>query len=72
MGWRYTFHAEERMTERHITKPEVEAVVNDPQTTEPGRREGTKVYRRTVDGRRLKIVVNEVDHVIISVMSPDE
>jgi hypothetical protein len=53
---RLTRHAEERMAERGITRAEVEAVYNDPDTTYPGK-EGTECRVKTIAGRRIKIVV---------------
>lgn len=53
------------MAARGITESEVKAVVADPDITSPGRstpeRGATKVLWKTVNERRLKVVVTDTD-----------
>lgn len=73
----YSLHARKQMVVRGITEAEVAAVVQAPEFMSAGRPTPglppTKVLRRTVGGRRLKVVVAETDPLkVITVASPDE
>lgn len=64
------------MSKRGISREEVEAILADPQIVHEGRapagRPPRKVYRSTVGGRRLKVVVQEADELVITVAAVDE
>lgn len=76
MAWSYVLHATEQMRKRGISKEEVEAVLANPQIVHEGNsppgRPPRKVYRSTVGGRRLKVVVQEADQKVITVAAVDE
>lgn len=71
-----TPHAQEKMRARRITEAEVDAVLEAPAITSPGRSGPlgpTKVLRKTVNGRRLKVVVSDTEVPrVVTVASPDE
>ncbi|MDV2988590.1 MAG: DUF4258 domain-containing protein [Dehalogenimonas sp.] len=53
----YSLHAIERMMERHITKAEVEFVLNNPEETRSDPK-GNIIQVAFPGGRRIKIVVS--------------
>lgn len=54
---KYVPHARDRLRERGITKAEVEAVVENPDTTVPGKKAGREQRRAEVNGRRIAVIV---------------
>jgi len=62
----YSTHAVRQMLVRKISAIEVETTISDPDITAPGRtapgKGPTKVLRKTVGGRRLKVVVTDREH----------
>lgn len=69
-------HARDQMKARDISESEVDAVLAAPEITAPGRPGPlgpTKVLRKTVNGRRLKVVVSDTEVPrVVTVASPDE
>jgi len=73
----YSNHALKQMLVRKISPIEVQATISDPDITAPGRptpgKGPTKVLRKTVEGRKLKVVVTDRDPPrVISVAAVDE
>ena len=63
LEYQFTKHAEERMQERGISRREVYQLIADPSKSRTTSKNGTHVYRKG----DLKIVVNEIDKMIITV-----
>jgi hypothetical protein len=61
--FRYTDHAIQRMSKRHVTESQVELIYTDPQDTWPDASgDPTKRnYVRRIDGRKLKVTVKEAE-----------
>jgi hypothetical protein len=70
----YSRHAESQMFARKITKDEVEAVITDADITTPGKKTPekgqTKILRKTVEGRRLKVVITDSDPPKVITVAP--
>jgi hypothetical protein len=64
----YTDHARDQMGDRHISKEEVEFVLNNPEVTRPGEGD-TLILTAHPNGRYIKIVVEQKKpRVIITAM----
>ncbi len=64
----YTDHARDQMVDRHISKEEVEFVLNNPEVTRPGEGD-TLILTAHPNGRYIKIVVEQKKpRVIITAM----
>ena len=57
---RYSDHAEDRLTERKITKEEVESVVKDANVTYPDVK-GNRCFVREHEGRTIRVVTAKDD-----------
>ncbi len=57
---RYSYHAQQRMRTRGITRSEVEQVVRSPHTTYPDGN-GNTCLVADVNGRKIKVVVSGAD-----------
>lgn len=51
-----TNHARERLKQRWITEQSIESVLRSPERTEPGSKEGTVKFIRTLNGRPVHVV----------------
>lgn len=73
MGIRYTGHAERRLTERGITRFEVEAVIADPEIAMPSRRGRVDVMKR-IGGRLIRVLYepHRGGPVVVTAYAPEE
>lgn len=60
----YSSHALRRMSERNVSKEEVESTVLKPEKTEKGRK-GREVAYKFFDGRLLRVVYEKKDKIIV-------
>lgn len=58
---KYVPHARDRLRERGITEPEVEAVVRNPDTTYPGKTAGREQRQAEINGRRIAVIVAQAE-----------
>jgi hypothetical protein len=66
----YTDHALKRMKERHVTKTEVEFVLNNPEYTLPGDCETIKMVAHP-NGRKIKIIVYKENNCLVNTVAAD-
>ncbi len=52
----FTKHSLERLQQRSISQDAAELVLRSPERTEPGKKEGTVKFVRTVNGRNVQLI----------------
>jgi len=52
----FTKHSLERLNQRSISQDSAESVLRNPDRTEPGKKEGTIKFIRTVHGRNVQLI----------------
>jgi len=64
----YIPHAERQMARRGISKADVEHVLSDHDVSYPSHVAGRQCYVRSIDGRRIEVVVepDDGDHLVIT------
>jgi hypothetical protein len=68
---RYSRHARQRLSERHITEENVEEVVSHHEVSWRDPKDNL-CYVRTIDGRRIKVVLAQADpEFVITVIDLD-
>jgi SOS response regulatory protein OraA/RecX len=58
----YSSHALRRLSERNISKEEVEATISSPERTEKGRK-GREIVYKIFDGKLLRVVYEKKDEI---------
>lgn len=53
----YGTHAREQMEERGVSESEVDGVIQTPDLNLPAQKQGRRLLERTIDGRRIGVVV---------------
>jgi hypothetical protein len=53
----FTCHAEQRLKQRNIREEDIERVLNDPDSSYPGKQGELNLLKEFPDGKRLRVVV---------------